>query len=207
MERGTFRILGLLGEDPVGASWPALASLGEPLPLADRPPEEASRLLARGLGLALDEIERRFGPEAADREWAQRHRLTLSHPLAAVPVLGSMLRVGPVSLPGDRHAILANGARNAQDLDVDSVPVMRTIFDLGDPSRSRFVLAGGQSGHPLSPWFVDQFPLWARGENLALLATRDRTRVDQGSASEATGGGRPSNMLKLVLRPAPAGSP
>ena len=30
----------------------------------------------------------------------------------------------------------------------------RTVIDLGDPERSRFVLAGGQSGNPLSPHYA-----------------------------------------------------
>ena len=32
---------------------------------------------------------------------------------------------------------------------------MRVVMDVADPDRSRWVLAGGQSGHPASPAYDD----------------------------------------------------
>jgi penicillin amidase len=37
-------------------------------------------------------------------------------------------------------------------------------MDVGDWDRSRVVLAGGQSGNPLSPHYSDLFEVWRRGE-------------------------------------------
>ena len=45
---------------------------------------------------------------------------------------------------------------------------LRTVFDLADLSRSRFVLCGGQSGNPCSDHFADQFPLWQEGESISI---------------------------------------
>ena len=39
------------------------------------------------------------------------------------------------------------------------VATLRLVVDVGAWSASRFVVAGGQSGNPLSPHYADQFPL------------------------------------------------
>jgi penicillin G amidase len=44
----------------------------------------------------------------------------------------------------------------------------RGIYDLADPSNSRFIIATGQSGHPLSRHYADQLPLWKRGDGIRL---------------------------------------
>jgi penicillin amidase len=44
----------------------------------------------------------------------------------------------------------------------------RTLIDLADPERSRFVIAGGQSGNPLSPHYDDLFEYWLRGEGVPI---------------------------------------
>ena len=56
----------------------------------------------------------------------------------------------------------------------------RGIYDLADPSRSRFVIATGQSGHPLSPHYADQLPLWRRGEAIRLDIPEAELMADNG---------------------------
>ena len=41
-------------------------------------------------------------------------------------------------------------------------------MDVGEWDRSVAVLAGGQSGNPLSPHYADQFEVWRRGEAVPL---------------------------------------
>jgi len=38
----------------------------------------------------------------------------------------------------------------------------------GNCENNYFVLAGGQSGNPLSPHYTDQLALWLRGEGITL---------------------------------------
>ena len=45
------------------------------------------------------------------------------------------------------------------------------VVDVGDWSASRFVIAGGQSGNPLSRHFDDLFELWQRGEGVPMAWT------------------------------------
>jgi penicillin amidase len=40
---------------------------------------------------------------------------------------------------------------------------MRAVMDLEDPNRSGFILATGQSGHPLSPHYRDMLGPWRDG--------------------------------------------
>ena len=49
------------------------------------------------------------------------------------------------------------------------VPNTRAVIDLADPEASRWVLAGGQSGNPMSPHYRDLFALWVRGESVPIL--------------------------------------
>jgi penicillin amidase len=45
---------------------------------------------------------------------------------------------------------------------------MRYVTDLGDPDATRFVLCGGQSGHPGSPAYADHLDDWLAGRTRQL---------------------------------------
>jgi penicillin amidase len=51
------------------------------------------------------------------------------------------------------------------------------VIDLADPERSRYVLAGGQSGNPLSAHYADLFPLWQRGDGVPIAWSPDSVRA------------------------------
>jgi penicillin amidase len=169
LERAVLRVLGLLGGAPAGVVDDSLDARDwiDDQRTPDR--ETSPQILARALAWGLSALRERYGDDPADWRWDRVHTLTLEHPLAAVPVLGSWLRLGPAAVPGDRHAVCATAARDATDLAVDTIPIMRIVIDLGAPDQSRFVLSSGESEHPMSPWFGDQFPRWVRGEMLPLL--------------------------------------
>ena len=48
------------------------------------------------------------------------------------------------------------------------IATLRMVVDVGNWDESRFVLAGGQSGNPLSPHYDDMLPLWRRGEGVPI---------------------------------------
>ena len=50
---------------------------------------------------------------------------------------------------------------------------MRTVGTLAEPPEFRSVIPGGQSGHPLSPHYADQFEAWREGRLLD-IASRPR---------------------------------
>jgi penicillin amidase len=57
------------------------------------------------------------------------------------------------------------------------VPNLRTAIDVGNWEASRWILAGGQSGNPLSPHYDDQLPLWQRGEAITLAWSPEAVRA------------------------------
>ena len=54
------------------------------------------------------------------------------------------------------------------------VPNARAVIDLADPEAGRWVLAGGQSGNPMSPHYGDLFALWTRGEAVPIAWSEKR---------------------------------
>ena len=66
---------------------------------------------------------------------------------------------------------------------------LRAVYDLDDLRRSRFIIAPGQSGNPLSPHWGDLVPLWAHAGSLALSGDAD-TLLNAGAS-------------RLVLEPQP----
>jgi len=100
-----------------------------------------------------------------------------------------MFNVGPVSIGGDANTPAQAGVQPLSPLaNPAAIANQRTVIDLGDPERSRFVLAGGQSGNPLSPHYADLVERWQHGDGVPIPWSRsavDAARVD-----------------RLVLRPA-----
>ncbi len=184
LERAVLRVLGLLGEHPLAAPDDSLDARAWIDDRRTPQVESLADILARAMEWALRAVRARYGERAERWRWDRVHTVTIAHPLARIPGLGRWLQLGPLAVPGDRDAPCANAAQDEGDLEVDTIPVMRVIVDLGDVRRSRFILSTGQSEHPLSRWFGDQFTLWARGEYRPLLA-------------DATAGSR-----RLVLAPA-----
>jgi penicillin amidase len=45
---------------------------------------------------------------------------------------------------------------------------LRFVIDVGRWQQSGFILTGGQSGHPLSPHYGDQTPLWRAGRYIKM---------------------------------------
>jgi penicillin amidase len=73
--------------------------------------------------------------------------------------------LGPVPVGGDQNTINQHGCRPGEPTrSPHNIPGLRAVFDTSDWGNCRFVLAGGQSGNPLSPHYDDLFALWQRGE-------------------------------------------
>ena len=48
----------------------------------------------------------------------------------------------------------------------------RAVYDLGNPDNSRFMIATGQAGHPLSPHYADLTPLWHQAKSITIAGSR-----------------------------------
>jgi penicillin amidase len=103
------------------------------------------------------------------RAWGTVRPLRLLHRLGAQRPLDRLLNLGPVAVGGDANTIAQAGVQPLRVLaNPAAIANHRSVIDLGDVERSRFVVAGGQSGNPLSPHYADQFALWQRGEAIPI---------------------------------------
>ena len=188
-------------EAPNGWRWAVGGGFGRSVPRTSFGARTLSRLVDRlragrgieripdALAVAAATLREHHGPDPAEWEWGRVRPLRLLHPLGVRRPLDRLFNVGPVPIGGDANTPAQAGVLPLSPLaNPAAIANQRTVIDLGDPERSRFVLAGGQSGNPLSPHYADLFGHWQRGEGVPIAWSRsavDTARVD-----------------RLVLRPA-----
>ena len=126
---------------------------------------------------AVKALTRAYGPDKSAWRWGNAHRAHFGNPVfSRVPVLGSLL---DLDLPTDGDNYTVNRASpRVEDLSGDNFDdlhgaSLRALFDLSDLSRSRFVIAGGQSGNPLSRHYADLTPLWRDGKYVTIVGLQE----------------------------------
>jgi penicillin G amidase len=94
--------------------------------------------------------------------WGRRNRISIRHPLSpALPFLAWLLDMPTVELPGDNDMPRVQGNTFGAS--------ERFAVSPGHEAEGYFHMPGGQSGHPLSPYYRAGFMEWARGEPLPFL--------------------------------------
>lgn len=98
----------------------------------------------------------------ARRTWGEANTVNIVHPLArAVPQLRRFLSAPVRPQHGDND--MPRVARP------DGGQSQRMVVSPGREERGYLVIAGGQSGHPLSTHFIEQFDEWLDGKTLPFL--------------------------------------
>jgi penicillin amidase len=124
-------------------------------------PDEMSDALAT----VVADLTRDHGEDPNAWAWGRVRTLTLPHFAGQIPGLGRVFNVGPVPIGGDVATI---PQASVDFLEPTGNPLgivaMRLVFDVGDWDETRVVLAGGESGNPMSPHYADLFELWQKGE-------------------------------------------
>jgi penicillin amidase len=138
--------------------------------------EDCPSMLDKALDAALRELSTKLGSEVGRWRWGDLHRARFEHPLwQRVPLIGG-LASSSVEVDGGSDTI-NRGASRLADPDHPFAAVhgasFRSVYDLADLGNSRFVLAMGQSGNPLSRHYRDMTPLWRAGAGIRLNATRE----------------------------------
>lgn len=102
------------------------------------------------------------GKPLASATWGARNTATIAHPIAgAVPMLKKWLSVPPDQLPGDSNMPRVAGPAFGQS--------ERMTVSPGREEQGLFNMPGGQSGHPLSPFFLAGHADWVAGKPTPLL--------------------------------------
>lgn len=119
--------------------------------------ETRAEAVSAALGAAWAKGRERWGGDVERWSFGGLHRLTLTHDLDAIPVLGRWMRRGPFEVPGSATTVAAFGAAWRGDrMEVVYGPSMRWVVDWGQPDMAFAMLPGGQSGHPADPHYADQ---------------------------------------------------
>jgi penicillin amidase len=123
------------------------------------------------LGEALEDARQELAARglSLDARWGDVHRLTLRHPLSAVPLVGDAWTRGPLPMPGGPFTPLAGQYLHHRPVDMFVGASYRQVVDLADPEgRSWMITFGGQSGHVGSRHYDDLTPGWLRGRFLPM---------------------------------------
>ena len=98
----------------------------------------------------------------AERTWGEANRAEFLHPLAAgIPFFGKYLNMPHDPLSGDTYTPRAQAPRTG--------PSERMAVSPGREHEGILHIPTGQSGHPLSPHYGDQYRAWLNGEATPFL--------------------------------------
>ncbi|ALK96474.1 penicillin amidase [Massilia sp. WF1] len=144
--------------------WPVvLVRLLDERPAAWLPPAYAS-----WQDLQLAAVDRTIadvtkdGKTLAQATWGVRNTAEIAHPISmALPFLKRWLGAPPDQLPGDANMPRVAGPKFGQS--------ERLTVSPGREEEGLYDMPGGQSGHPLSPWFLGGHEDWVHGKPTPLL--------------------------------------
>jgi penicillin amidase len=118
---------------------------------------------------AIADLTRTLGADRARWRWGAMNRMAVHHPLSRVVPRLALLLDPPVTEMGG--ASTTPNVLNITPAGTVEAPSMRFVADLADPDGIRLVNFMGQSGHPASPHYADQFQPWLRVESKRLAFT------------------------------------
>ncbi len=107
-------------------------------------------------------LTERYGEDKVKWNWGRLSAARFPHPLAVIPLIGGQFATPNTPIAG-----------SGQTPNVGSSVSMRFIASPGNWDATRLVIPLGQSGIAGSAHYVDQFPLWSRGELAVFPYTKD----------------------------------
>lgn len=144
--------------------WPAVAARL----LDEQPPGWLPAGHASWRALQLAAVDRAIaaladaGTPLAEATWGARNTADIAHPISmAVPALRPWLAAPSQPLAGDAHMPRVAGPKFGQS--------ERLTVSPGREEEGLYNMPGGQSGHPLSPFFLLDHAAWVEGKPAPLL--------------------------------------
>ncbi len=133
--------------------------------------------VAAALERAVSALAARHGQTLSNWRWGDEHQATFNHTIFnGVPILN---RISDFSAPtgGDDFTISRGSYRRDTPFQHIHGSGMRAVFDLSDLANSRFIIATGQSGNPLSRHYDDLLPAWLTNRGMHLGRRSDMNAV------------------------------
>lgn len=154
-----------LAQKPTKSTRPAVLDL-----FGKNPSRARNELLSTTLKSARAELARLLGPDPAQWQWGNLHRVRFRHALDQQPGAGELFDLGPLPRPGDEYTVNATGMGDSWEQ--TSGASYRQILDLNEWDRSWVINSPGQSGQPGSPHYSDLLSTWDAGRYFPLLYSR-----------------------------------
>ncbi|HYG87202.1 MAG TPA: penicillin acylase family protein [Azospirillum sp.] len=138
--------------------------------------ETCADILKSSLDAALAELAQRQGATVTAWRWGAEHVAPLPHPLLSrLPLVGRWFAL-PVGTDGNSQTV-NRGATRYSDPIAPFAHVhgagYRAVYDLSNLAQSRYVIATGQSGNPLSRHWGDFVQRWRDGGTVRMAGDRD----------------------------------
>jgi len=137
--------------------------------------DNCASALTATLNAAVAWLTDRYGKDMSAWRWGQAHFADLRHRLFDfLPIVRNFANL---KIPADGGSETVNRAgfsvRDAADpMSLRHGPGFRGVYDLSDLSKSRFVIATGQSGNPFSPHYADMLERWRDGRYVEIAQTK-----------------------------------
>lgn len=103
------------------------------------------------------------------KNWGDMHRLSFTHLLGRLPIVGKRFRFGEAPIGGSYNTLMKTSHSVTDKISQSTYGAnARYISVLNDTRQNYFVLLGGQDGWLDSPSSRDQIPLWLNNEYIRI---------------------------------------
>ncbi len=132
---------------------------------------------------AVSIVSADLGDDPASWQWGDQHRTRFAHPIfGRIPLVHRFTDIVVPTHGGDFTVNRGTARPGRVPFEHIHGAGLRAVYDLGDLGNSRFMIATGQSGHPLSRHYRDLTQTWADGGTMTLRGspaalTRNAARV------------------------------
>lgn len=171
-------VVRLLLEDPQSAWWDDRSTLNVV--------ETRDEVLTQALTSARLQLTSSIGKDPTRWQWSKLHQVAPQHPVLGQDrfpgLIRNLVNPRPLAVDGGTSIVQAT-AWPAQTWEGDfpsfsvvSAPSMRMVVPLGDVDAATWVNVTGNSGHPASRHYTDQFAAWADGRSYPWLFGEEAVR-------------------------------
>ncbi|MFT3973692.1 MAG: penicillin acylase family protein [Amaricoccus sp.] len=132
--------------------------------------ETCTEMARRALDDALLELDEKYGPHLGSWRWGDAHPAVQAHQtLGTIPVLRSLVNIRLSTSGGDQTLLRGQSTGTGPEPYANvHAAGFRAVYDFSDPDSSLYVIATGESGHPLSRHYDDLAPIWQGAEYIPM---------------------------------------
>jgi penicillin amidase len=142
--------------------------------------EDCAFQVTEAFDSAMTRLEARFGSDIGEWRWGAAHMAAFPHPILRHLPYGEELFGFAVPADGGFYTVNRGGAsrggRDGSSFTDRHGPGFRAVYDLADLDNSRFMIATGQSGNPLSHLYGSLAERWRDGDYLKLVGGETATK-------------------------------